>query len=127
MVNSCRLYYSGSNYIDIPVKRWDEGNWNITVETFVGSGNRETIFSNVTPGAVRELYNILGTPEFIDTTYNSGNTLVFEPIHGYGLSSLRQRRKIAVKNISDTFLNPNYFNIKIEGYRIDLPEDVEED
>jgi len=120
----CRIYYSCNQYpnyyIECPIKRWDEGNWDLVIETFLGSSNRNTLFANVTPGAVRELYNILGTPNFIDTTYTSGNTLIFEPQHGYGLSSLREKRMIGVKSISDTFINPEYFNIKIEGYRLDI-------
>jgi len=121
---TCRIYYSCNNYpnsyIDAPIKRWDEGNWNLTVETFLPSGARDSIFANVTPGAVSELYNILGTPKYIDTTYSSGNTLILEPQGGYGLSSLREKRMIGVKNISDTFINREYFNVKIEGIRLDI-------
>jgi len=121
---NCRLYYSGNQYptyyIDVPIKRWDEGNWDVTVEMFLESSNRDTLFTYVTPGAVRELYNILGTPNYIDTTYNSGNTLILEPIYGYGLSGLREKRTIGVKNISDTFINKNHFNVKIEGFRLDV-------
>ena len=121
---SLRIYYScnsyPTNYVECWCSRWDEGNWDVTIETFLGSSNRNNIFANVTPGAVRELYNILGTPNYIDTTYSSGNTLILEPQHGYGLSSLREKRTIGVKNISDTFLNPNYFGCKIEGMRLDI-------
>jgi len=122
--SNCRLYYSGNNYpntyVDVPIKRWDESNWDVVIEMFLGSSNRNSIFANVTPGAVRELYNILGTPKFIDTTYNSGNTIILEPLHGYGLSSLREKRTCAVKNISDTFINWNNFNVKIEMKRLDI-------
>ena len=119
-----RVYYScntyPTNYIDCWCSRWDEGNWNVTIETFMRSGARNELFTYVVPGAVRELYNILGTPKFIDGTYESGNTLICSPIHGYGLSSLREERMIAVKSISDTFLNRDKFSIKIEGNRIDI-------
>jgi len=119
-----RIYYSGNQYptyyVDCWCKRWDEGNWDITIETFLTSSQRNNLFHNLTPGAVSELYNILGTPNYIDTTYNSGNTLIIEPISGYGASSLRERRTIAVKSITDNFINREYFNVKIEGYRIDV-------
>lgn len=121
---TCRIYYSGNQYptyyIDAPIKRWDEGNWNVVLETFLPSSTRDTLFAHTTPGAVREIYNILGTPKFIDITYNSGNTLILEPQHGYGISSLRQKRTIAVKSISDTFVSRDTFGIKIEGNRIDI-------
>ena len=120
---NCRVYYSGNNlsyYLDIPITRWDEGNWDLTIETFLESGNRNILFAHLTPGAVGELYNVLGTPCYIDTTYTSSNTLIINPLDGYGLSSLREGRMIAVKNISDDFINPNYFTIKIEGYRTNI-------
>lgn len=99
--------------------RWDGGNWDVTVETFMESQDRNYLFSSVTPNAVRESYNILGTPSYLDTTYLSANTLIIEPRYGYGISSLRQSRKIGVKNISDTFLENNKYAIKIEGLRLD--------
>jgi len=100
--------------------RWDEGNWDVTIETFMDPCDRNYLMAHVTPGAVRELYNILGTPRFIDTTYSSSNSLIYEPISGYGLSGLREKRTIAVKNISDSFLTKDYFHCKIEGKRIDV-------
>ena len=121
---SLRIYVScnnyPNNYIDCWCTRFDEDNWGGTIETFMGSGSRNFLFNNVTPGAVRELYNILGTPKFIDTTYESGNTLIISPISGYGLSSLREERTVAVKSISDTFINWEKFNVKIEFKRLDI-------
>jgi len=114
---SCNAY--PSHYIDCWCSRWDEGNWDITIETFMGAGARDFLFQNVVPGAVRELYNILGTPKFIDTTYTSSNTIIIDPMHGYGISSLRERRTVAVKHIKDSFINKDYFSIKLEGTRLD--------
>jgi len=99
--------------------RWTEGNWDVVCETFVDTCDRNYLFDNVTPGAQRELYNILGTPYYKDTTFTSSNTLIYEPIHGYGLSSLREKHSIVVKSISDTFINKDVFGIKIEGNRLD--------
>jgi len=118
-----RIYYSGNAYpnfyIDCWCTRWDESNWDVVVETFLSSGARDILFKNVAPGAVRELSNILGKPKYIDTTYHSGNTLILSPISTYPLSSIVNERRIAVKNISDAFLTPNKFSIKIEGKRLD--------
>lgn len=100
--------------------RWDEENYNITVETFIDACDRNFLFRNVIPGAYTEQYNILGTPKYIDLTYTSSNTLVYEPISGYGISSLRQKRTVAVKNISDSFINRDTFKIKIESTRLDI-------
>lgn len=100
--------------------RWDEQNYDVIIETFIDACDRNYLMDNIIPGAVKEVYNILGTPKFIDMTYKSGNTLIYEPIHEYGLSSLRQRRVIGIKNISDTFINNEIFGIKIEGKRLDV-------
>ena len=100
--------------------RWDEGNWDLTVETFLDACDRNLLFDSVTPGATRELYNVLGLPKFFDSTYSYKNTLIIEPITGFGISSLRKGREVAVKNISDTFLNKETFGVKIECNRIDI-------
>lgn len=121
---SCRYYYSGNNYpnsyIDIPITRWDEDDWGLVVETYVGSSNRNTIFKNIIPTAVTELYNILGTPYYKDTSWSSGNTIILEPISGYGLSSLREKRTVAVRNATDWFINQETFGIKLECLRLDV-------
>ena len=122
MFSNANIYYSCNSYPtyyeSIPISRWDEGNWDVVIEFFCESGTRNNIFHNLVPGAVTEQYNILGTPTYVDLTYESGNSLIIDPIDGYGLSGLRSRRTIAVKNISDTFINQNYFKVKIEGYRL---------
>jgi len=115
-----RIYYSGSKYptyyIDCWCKRWDESNFDITLETFLNSSNRDTLFSNVIPGSIREYNTSLGWVINLDGTFsNSSNTLIVEPQSGYGISGLRSKKTILVKNISDSFINPNYFNVKIDG------------
>lgn len=115
-----RIYYSAcaypSEYFECWCKRWDEDNWNITIETFLTSANRDTLFRNVSPGIIRTYNNKLGQVINLDGTFSaSTNTLVMEPIYGYGLSSVRTKKEMIVKNISDSFINPNYFNVKIEG------------
>ena len=115
---TCRVYYSGSNltkYFDCAITRWDESNDSLVIETILTSGNRNTLFSHTIPGAVSELYSILGKKKFIDTSYSSSNTIIVSPTSGYGLSSLRQQRIIGVKNIQDTFLVLDKFSVKVEG------------
>jgi len=117
--NSLRIYYSGvaypSHYIDCWCSRWDEGSYDITIETFLPSGARDELFKHILPGAIREYDNVLGWVINLDETYSkSSNTLIFEPIHGYGLSSLRSKKVALVKNASDTFITPDRFGIKLE-------------
>ncbi len=118
------IYYSCNSYpsysSNVWCTRWDESGYSVTTEFIIESGARNTIYENIVPGATRELYNILGKPKYIDTTYDSGNTLRICPISGYGLSSLREERIIAVKSYSDSFLTSRWFTAKIEGYRLDI-------
>ena len=120
---SLKIYYSCNrypiHYLQCWCTRWTEDNWGVTIETFLTSSSRNTLFKYVVPGAYRERNKILGIPTYIDTTYTSSNTLRIEPTSGFGLSSLRQSRTIVVKNISDTFLTPKLFHVKIEGVRLD--------
>ena len=118
-----RIYYSCNNYpsssMDIPCSQWKEDNFNIVVSSFMGSANRNTLFSNLIPGAVKEQYNILGTPHFLDTSYSSGNSLIISPIDSTGLSGLRETRTVAVKHIKDEFLSPDWFYVRLECCRLD--------
>lgn len=122
--NSCRVYYypssTANKYIDIPVTNWKEDNYGLILESFMGSANRNIIFSNLVPGAVKESFNILGTPHFRDLTYSSGNSLILSPIGSTGLSGLRQERTIAVSHLKDDILTPDLFYVRLEGKRIDV-------
>ncbi|RLA81652.1 MAG: hypothetical protein DRG33_00085 [Deltaproteobacteria bacterium] len=102
----------------VKCSRWDEDNWNVMIEFIAGKSERDAILSNITPGAVAELYNILGEPKFIDTTYCSGNTLWIEPVAGWNLAQLRDPIKIGVKRYSETMLRWDTFKIKIEGVKL---------
>ena len=82
-MSNLRVYYDCNSYPTyyetVKCSRWDEDNWGAIVEFTCGYGSRDNIFSNIVPSAYRELYNILGTPKFIDSTWTSGNTLILEP------------------------------------------------
>jgi len=95
--------------------RWDESNYSITFESFIDACDRNYLMNNIVPQAVRELYNILGEPHFVDTTWASSNTLRIAPIGNYGLSGIRNSKTIGVRNASSTFINPETYGIKIEG------------
>ena len=121
---TCRIFYScnsyPANYVDCAVTRWQENSWDLVLETFMGSSNRNSIAGNIIPSAYRELYNILGTPKMIDTSYNSSNTLRICPNYQYNLSGLREERIVAVKSFSDKFITKDMFSIKLECVRIDI-------
>ena len=118
----CRIYYSCNNYpdsyMDVPISRWDENDYDLTIETFLGSGNRNVLFDNLkSVGEIYEFTNTLGWNVIKDRTYNSGNSLILEPL-STGLSNLRDTESVVVKNISDTFLTKDKFSVKLECKKI---------
>lgn len=120
--NSLRIYLpsaQASDYIECWATRFDEENYNIVIETFLGSANRNLLFSHIVPGAYRELFNVLGKPKVIDSTYQKQNTLWIECVSGYGLSGVRKSRECVCRSASDSFITPDYFNVKLELVRID--------
>lgn len=114
-----RIYYSSlssPHYIECPCIRWDTSDYSITIETILNKDDRNTLYNHITPGAVGELYKILGKPFYYDKTWEGNNTLRLVPISGTGLYNLRSEKIIYVKNYSETNLNPSWLGIKIEGY-----------
>jgi len=95
---------------------WTEDNWSVTTEAIMDACDRNFLFQNIRPGAVKEQYTILGVPHYADITYSSGNTVILSPIGGFGLSGVTQQRTIAVKNASDSIISPDVYSIKLEGY-----------
>jgi len=108
---------TSSTFLDCWCTRWDESDYSVTIETFLGSANRNLLATNITPGLVRELKNILGLPWVLDGTFKRNNTLYLQPISGYGLSGVRKGREVVVKSYNDTIITPNYFNCKLECLR----------
>jgi len=94
--------------------RWDEDNWRATVEIVSDKWQRDLLIQNTTPGAVAELYNILGEPKYWDTTFTSGNTLFLYPNKTRPIAQLRDPVKVAVKSYKERMLTPNKFYIKLD-------------
>jgi len=94
--------------------RWDEDNWRATVEIVSDKWQRDLLVQNTTPGAVAELYNILGEPKYWDTTFTSGNTLFLYPNKTRPIAQLRDPVKVAVKSYKERMLTPNKFYIKLD-------------
>lgn len=114
-----RIYYSSlasPHYIECPCVRWDTSDYTITIETVLNKSDRNTLYNHITPGAVGELYRILGRPYFYDKTWTGNNTLRIVPIAGTRLADIRSEKIIYVKNYSETTLNPNWLSVKIVGY-----------
>ena len=114
--NDLAIYYGnmGSNdYIDCKCSRWDVQNFSIIVETWLTKSQVQTLLDNITPGAVDELYKILGKPHHYDSTWQSENTLKFLPApssNDMGGSTLKKMRNTTIGYVKNVVLHPIPFS-----------------
>lgn len=79
------IYYGDTNinvsknYTDSWCTRWDVNNYSIIIETWLTPTEADALRDNIKPGAVGELYKVLGRPLYYDQTWQSENTLRFYP------------------------------------------------
>jgi len=112
---------AGNDFVDCRCSRWDIQNYNVIVETWLNSTDLKSIRDNIRPGAVGELYNILGRPRYYDKTWRGKNTLRLLPtpssasMRTSNLKNMRDETLIYVKNITTHPINENWTEIKIEG------------
>ena len=114
---------NGDDFIDCRASRWDVSNYSVTVETWVTQSQLDLIRDNTTPGAVGELYTILGRPRYYDKTWSGENTLRLLPTQSSSkmsestLRNMRQETLIYPKNITTHPIvgSNGWIEIKIEG------------
>ena len=114
-LNDLKITVSGGSYIECPCSRWDQDDYSITIETYLSKSQRDTLRSHIKPGAVKELYQILGRPVYYDTSFGS-NTITVTPIAGTQLANMRSEKTIYVRNYSESITPSNEFRVKIVGY-----------
>ena len=51
----------------------------MVVSTWLKKDDLQTLVSNITPGACRELFQIMGRKYFFDTTWQANNTIKLKP------------------------------------------------
>lgn len=118
-----RIYYGdmGTNdFICCNCSRWDVQDYSVVIETWIKKSDLQNLVSNITPGAVGELYRILGKPRYYDKTWSGDNTIKLSPNsdHISNLKNMRSETLIFPKNISyHPIPGPSeWIEIKIEGY-----------
>jgi hypothetical protein len=118
MKHDLYIYFSGNHYISGMCSRWDANDYSITIETWLKKGPFNDLNDNIRPGAVKELYKILGKPKFVDTSWTGENTLRLSPVAGTKLYKMRRQTLIYPKNITSTPIKgpSGWLQIKIEGY-----------
>ena len=116
MDKDLRLYYSGSAFVDCACNRWDTNNYSIVIETWLNKSQLNSLRIGLTPGAVGELYKILGRPTYYDQTWQSENTLRIVPVSS-SVDGMRTEKTIYVKSLSDSPIpgTSGWLSVKIEG------------
>jgi len=126
------LHKHSKHIISCWCSRWDVQNYSIIVETWLKKEDLQTLRDNITPGAVGELYTILGRPRYYDSTWSKNNTLWFRPLDFTGreyarrefysgsrgnLSKMRDDTIIYVKNITEHPIEgpKGWVEVKLEG------------
>ena len=132
------IYYGSrdketNQYIEGWCTRWDVQDYNVIISTWLSKADLQTLKEHIRPGAVKELFKVLGKPKFYDSTWQGMNSLRLVPnIHtkwnvfaGYGdekikpestLYKMRNEKTVFVQNLTE---NPcgadtNYINIKLD-------------
>ena len=109
-----------NDFLDVKCSRWDVQDYDIVVETWMKKSDLQTLMENITPGAVGQLYKILGRPRMYDSTWQAQNTLKILPTpssNDMGASTLRQMRKSTIAYVRNVTYSPivnskeNYFKV----------------
>ena len=79
--------------------RWQVDNYTFIIETWLTKTQYQNLRDSVRPGAVGELFNILGKPHFYDASWSTANTLTFTPIAGNLLAKMRKPTTGYCKNL----------------------------
>ena len=117
------IYYdslTGNDYLLCRCSRWDVSNYTVVIETWLKKSDLQTLRNNIVPGAVGELYTILGKPMYYDQTWEGNNTLRFVP-NSNSQSKLHRSRRETLMYPKTITTNPvggdtDWINVKIEGY-----------
>lgn len=96
--------------------RWDVANYKFVVETWLTKSQLTDLEASMTPGAVGELYRILGKPMYYDGTWSKANTLTFSPTGNSNLQYMARETTGYVKNVTTRVLDGDagWISVKIE-------------
>jgi hypothetical protein len=79
-----------------------------------------TLRESLRPGAVTELYQVLGKPYYYDVSWTSANTvrIIYFDNDSSNVINMRKEIIVYVKNLSDSPVqgDTGWINCKIEGY-----------
>ena len=95
------MVISGNScHIDCWSSRFSVEDYSIIFETWMNKSNLQDLRSSIVPGAVRQLYKILGRPHFSDTTWQGNNTIQLIPKSDTQMDKMRGKNYVVFpKNI----------------------------
>jgi hypothetical protein len=99
------IFYDNDNYVEGRCSMWNVTDYTLTVDTWLKEESVKILRQHMVPGAVGELYQILGRPTYYDKTWESKNTLILKPIP----TSQRSRFSNLHLMRSDTVIYPKTF------------------
>ena len=131
------IYYSSMvnpYFIDCWCTRWDQTDWTLVIETFLEKDDIQLLLDNSLPGAVGELWYILGSKVHYDKSWEGRNTIKFVPtssnryrsitqsFEGYNKSNLVNMRDDTIVYVKNIITNPiegdsGIMNVKIEAVK----------
>jgi hypothetical protein len=118
-----KIYYdtlTDDDFVSCGCSRWTVDNYSIVVETVLNDEEVTTLKNNMVPGAVKEMYSVLGLPHFYDLTFTGDNTLRFVPDISSNSNLPYMRNSVVVypKNIVTSPIEgaSGRVRLKIEAY-----------
>jgi hypothetical protein len=109
------------NYTTSWCTKWDSQDYTVTIGTWLTQEQVSSIQENVRPGAVGELFQVLGKPFYYDKSWSGKNTLRIVPNvdSESNLKNMRKEIVIYPKNVTTSPIPGSHegmIEIKIEGY-----------
>lgn len=128
IISGCSINQSNTQF-SVGCSRWDVDNTEHILEFWTDAAGRNKLYRSIKPGAVEELYDILGEKTYVDTTYSSSNTILIKPnpnaVTSSTISSMRftyiglsGQIKLGIRDYTEDIPQRESFHIKISGYEV---------
>ena len=120
-MNPIDMYISGCGtstcYIGCPLTDFSINKYQVNIGTLLTPSERNTLRNAIIPGRYEKFDVLFGTPYYIDTTYNSGNTIKITP-YSTAFTNFWSGNTIVVSDYKEEpFGQPlEYYKISITGY-----------
>lgn len=94
-----KIWFYDDSSIVLDCSDWKAADKQFTIELWGRRGQIEMIKNHTRPGAVKEMYEVLGEKTYTDTTFSGENTLTFAPQSGTRLDYMRRETTGYVRSV----------------------------